>query len=173
MERRLLSCLPRLPTRGGDLVRPDGQGAGMGAPEAPDQAHAIRGQHAGGTVGSGCAASAWFREGQPERAEQAYACLQSARLGCRSAMAGARACRSALASPRPPARWAGKSVCTPRRTGMGMPWPSEGGQIIVDRRGVWLRGVWSAVQPRSLASPPRPDTHVEMVPGTQHELQTV
>jgi len=40
-------------------VWPDSQGVGMGAPEAPVYAHAIRWHHAGMTVGSGWAASAW------------------------------------------------------------------------------------------------------------------
>jgi hypothetical protein len=64
-----------------------------------------------------------------------------------------------------------KMVCTQRRKGSGMSWTREGGQVIVDLRVVWLRGVWGEVPQRYLASKPMPDTQADMVTGTQHEQQ--
>jgi hypothetical protein len=83
-------------------------------------------------------------------------------------MAGARACRSALGITEA----ACKIVCTQKLACSGMSWTREGGQVILDLRVVWLSGVWSAVQQRYVAPKPKPETHVEMVTGTQHEQQT-
>ena len=62
-------------------------------------------------------------------------------------------------------------VFTQRLKCSGMAWTREGGQVIVDRRVVWLSGVWGEVHQRYLASKPMPDTQADMVTGTQHEQQ--
>jgi len=48
-------------------------------------------------------------------------------------------------------------VCTQRRKCSGMAWTGEGGQVILDVRMIWLRGVWNAVSQRSVTLKPLPE----------------
>jgi hypothetical protein len=64
-----------------------------------------------------------------------------------------------------------KSVFTQRLKRSGMSWTIEGGQVILDWRVIWLRGVWAAVHQRYLASQPMPVTQVDMAQGVQQEQQ--
>jgi hypothetical protein len=64
-----------------------------------------------------------------------------------------------------------KIVFTQRLKRSGMAWTREGGQVIVDLRVIWLRGVWEAVHQRYLASKALPVTAANMAKGTQHEHQ--
>jgi len=62
---------------------------------------------------------------------------------------------------------AGKRVCTPRLKRSGMSWTRAGGQVILDWRVLWLRGVWDEVPQPSLASKPMPVTQADGAKGAQ------
>jgi hypothetical protein len=64
-----------------------------------------------------------------------------------------------------------KIVCTQRLKRSGMSWTQEGGQVILDLRVIWLRGVWGAVQQRYLTSKLLPVTPVHMAKAAQPEQQ--
>ena len=50
-----------------------------------------------------------------------------------------------------------------------MVWTIEGGQMILDLRGIRLSRVWDEVHQRHLASKPTPVAQVNMAKGTQDE----
>jgi hypothetical protein len=105
--------------------------------------------------------------GRPESDDQAYAYLKK-----RTHWMRYRQCRSqGLPSGSGITEAACKLVCTQRRKCSGMSWTREGGPVIVDLRVVWLRGVWSEVHQRYVASKPMPDSQADRVTGTQHEQQ--
>ena len=64
-----------------------------------------------------------------------------------------------------------KTVCTQRRKRSGMSWTLAGGQVILDLRVSWLRGVWENVPQRSLAAQPMPMTQAERAKVAQPRQQ--
>ncbi len=64
-----------------------------------------------------------------------------------------------------------KTVFTQRLKRSGMSWTLSGGQVILDVRVIWLRGVWEEVHERYLASKPMPVTQRETVKDTQRGQQ--
>jgi hypothetical protein len=64
-----------------------------------------------------------------------------------------------------------KVVFTQRLKRSGMSWTSEGGQVILDLRVIWLSGVWEDVHQRYVASKPMPIPQGTMTKGAQQGLQ--
>jgi hypothetical protein len=60
-----------------------------------------------------------------------------------------------------------KTVCPQRLKRSGMSWTIAGGQVILDLRVIWLRGVWHPVHQRYLAAHPMPVTQTDMAKGEQ------
>ena len=64
-----------------------------------------------------------------------------------------------------------KIVFTQRLKRSGMSWTISGGQVILDLRVIWLRGVWDEVHLRYLASKPMPVPQGERSERAQHGQQ--